>query len=204
MNRTLESFELPNLHRFEIVSGDITKEKVDAIVNAANKYLRHSGGLAAVIVRNGGKTIQAESDTWIKDYGPITHQNPAYTSGGNLPCKYVIHTAGPIWGEGDEEQKLFDTLQGVLRLAEKLKLTSLAIPAISTGIFSFPKDKAAYIIFNSVYDYFDSHNDSKINIVRLTLFDQPTINVFIDIFNTWHNNIVKNYDRNNLETKSKN
>ena len=202
MNKTLESFELPNLHKFEIVSGDITKDEVDAIVNAANKYLKHGGGLAAVIVRNGGKIIQSESDGWIKDHGPITHNSPAYTSSGNLPCKYIIHAAGPIWGEGDEEQKLFDTLQGILRLADKLKLTSLAIPAISTGIFSFPKDKAAFVIYNSIYTYFNKQRDSKINIVRLTLFDQSTINVFIDIFNTWRTNIVKNNDRNNLETKS--
>ena len=202
MNKTLESFELPNLHKFEIVSGDITKDGVDAIVNAANKYLKHGGGLAAVIVRNGGKIIQSESDGWIKDHGPITHHSPAYTSSGNLPCKYIIHAAGPIWGEGDEEQKLYDTLQGILRLADKLNLTSLAIPAISTGIFSFPKDKAAFVIYNSIYTYFNKQRDSKINIVRLTLFDQSTINVFIDIFNTWRTNIVKNNDRNNLETKS--
>ena len=202
MNKILESFELPNAHKLVIVSGDITKENVEAVVNAANKNLMHGGGLAAVIVRNGGKIIQIESDAWIKEHGPITHHDPAYTSGGNLPCKYIIHAAGPIWGEGDEEQKLHDTLQGILKLADKLKLTSLAIPAISTGIFSFPKDKAAYIIYDSIYTYFVNQPDSSINIIRVTLFDQPTINTFMDVFNTWRTNIVRNNDSNNLETKS--
>ena len=192
MGNLLGSIDMPGNHRFEIVSGDITMQKVDAIVNAANKHLKHGGGLAGIIVRNGGSVIQTESDAWIKDHGPITHKIPAFTSSGKLPCKQIIHAAGPIWGEGNEEQKLYDTIQGVLMLADQLGLSSIAIPAISTGIFGFPKDIAAPVIYNSICTYFKDPGGSNISLVRLTLFDQKTIDIFLNRFNTWKNGLNQN------------
>jgi len=192
MGNLLGSIFISGIHRFEIMRGDITIENVDAIVNAANKRLKHGGGLAGIIVRNGGSIIQAESDAWIKDHGPITHTNPAFTSGGKLPCKHIIHAAGPIWGEGNEEVKLNDTIQGVLMLADQLGLSSIAIPAISTGIFGFPKDIAAPVIYNSICAYFKDHGGSNISLVRLTLFDQKTIDVFLNRFITWKNGLDQN------------
>ncbi len=136
----MNSFEqfFPSGQRVEIVTGDLTRQEVDAIVNAANSQLAHGGGVAGVIVRRGGSIIQSESDAWVQRNGPVSHDKPAFTSAGVLPCRYVIHAVGPVWGEGGEEQKLGSAVFGSLELAEKLDLRSIAFPAISTGIFGVP------------------------------------------------------------------
>lgn len=162
---------------------DLTQERVDAIVNAANNRLQHGGGVAGAIVRRGGAQIQAESNAWVRKHGPVTHERPAYTGAGNLPCRYVIHAVGPVWGEGDEDAKLGAAVSGSLRVADELELTSIALPAISTGIFGFPKDRAARVILAAIQDYFASHVDSKLQLVRLVLFDQPTLDAFIGVWN---------------------
>src|SRR6185503_18264920 len=97
---------IPTGQTIQIVQGDITIEEVDAIVNAANEYLQHGGGVARTISRQGGPTIQKESEAWIQEHGRVSHTQPAWTSGGRLPAKYVIHAVGPIWGDGDEDNKL--------------------------------------------------------------------------------------------------
>jgi O-acetyl-ADP-ribose deacetylase len=183
MNTIMVSHTLPNGQTLQLVQGDITIEEVDAIVNAANEYLQHGGGVAWAIVHRGGEVIQEESDEWIRKNGVVSHSHPAWTSGGRLPSKYVIHAVGPVWGDGDEDAKLAAAVTGSLRVADELKCSSIAMPAISTGIFGFPKDRAAGIIFNCVESYFDSKADSSIRVVRLTLFDQPTIDVFLNAWN---------------------
>ena len=162
----------------QIVQGDITIEAVDAIVNAANEYLQHGGGVAWAISKKGGPAIQKESDAWIRQHGLVSHSHPAWTSGGLLPAKYVIHAVGPVWGDGDEDHKLESAITGSLRVADELKCSSIALPAISTGIFGFPKDRAAKIIFSTIQKYFES-NTSSLKVVKLTLFDQVTVDVFI-------------------------
>lgn len=184
MNTILVERTLPSGQTVQIVQGDITIEEVDAIVNAANEHLQHGGGVARTISKKGGAAIQKESDAWIREHGPVTHSQPAWTSGGNLPAKYVIHAVGPVWGDGDEDKKLADAIKGSLRVADELKCASLSIPAISTGIFGFPKDRAAEIMFSTIEDYFEN-NRSAIKVVKLVLFDQPTIDVFLE---SWHNN----------------
>ena len=177
MNAILVEHILSTGQSLQIVQGDITTEEVDAIVNAANEYLQHGGGVAWAIVRRGGDVIQDESDKWIKQRGPVSHAHPAWTSGGSLPAKYIIHAVGPVWGDGDEDKKLADAITGSLRVADELKCLSIAMPAISTGIFGFPKDRAAEIIFKTIVEYF-SKNNSGLKIVRITLFDQTTIDIF--------------------------
>src|SRR2546422_11703553 len=93
-------------HRVAVGQGDLTEEAVDAIVNAANEYLSHGGGVAGAIVRRGGPKIQHESDAWVNAHGPAQHDRPALTGAGRLPCRAVIHAVGPMWGDGDEAQKL--------------------------------------------------------------------------------------------------
>jgi O-acetyl-ADP-ribose deacetylase (regulator of RNase III) len=158
---------------------------LDAIVNAANSQLAHGGGVAGAIVRKGGWVIQEESNAWVKKHGPVTHAEPAFTGPGRLGCRYVIHAVGPVWGDGNEDQKLADAVQGSLRLAERLGLNSIALPAISTGIFGFPKDRAAQVIFDAVRDYFSENSHSKVNLVRLTIIDEPTLNTFQEVFKAW-------------------
>ena len=103
MNTVLMEHVLQTGQTIQIVQGDITIENVDAIVNAANEHLQHGGGVAWAISKKGGPTIQKESDEWIRQHGLVPHSHPAWTSGGLLPAKYVIHAVGPVWGDGDED-----------------------------------------------------------------------------------------------------
>ncbi len=167
-----------NQRRLQLVQGDITAEAVDAIVNAANRYLQHGGGVAGAIVRRGGQVIQEESDQWVREHGIVTHEQPAYTSAGRLPCRYVIHAVGPVWGEGDEDTKLCAAVRGSLRLAEQLGCSSLSMPAISTGIFGFPKERAAPLILQTIADYLENEPPHSLQTVRLTLIDLPTLSAF--------------------------
>ena len=166
----------------QIVQGDITTEEVDAIVNAANEHLQHGGGVAWAIAKKGGSAIQRESDDWIRAKGVVSHSHPAWTSGGLLPAKYVIHAVGPVWGDGDEDAKLAAAATGTLRVADELNCTSIAMPALSTGIFGFPKDRAAGIIFKSINTYFGAKGDSTVKLVRVVLFDDASVPVFLDVW----------------------
>ncbi len=182
MNTILVEKKLSTGQTLQIVQGDITTDEVDAIVNAANDHLQHGGGVAWAIVRRGGDDIQEESDKWIQQHGLVTHSHPAWTSGGALSAKYIIHAVGPVWGDGDEDNKLADAITGSLRVADELKCSSISMPAISTGIFGFPKDRAAEIIFKSIKKYFLNSKDSSLKIVRIVLFDNATIQPFLEIW----------------------
>ncbi len=171
--------ELPQGQKLRIILGDITEADVDAIVNAANAQLKHGGGVAGAIVRRGGPQIQIESDQWVRQNGPVTHELPAITSAGRLRCRYVIHAVGPIWGQGEEDQKLLNTVNGALRLASDHNLTSLALPAISTGIFRFPKERAARLIVDAIMDFYHRNPNSSLKTVDLTLFDEPSVDIFV-------------------------
>ncbi|NIS80592.1 MAG: macro domain-containing protein [Anaerolineales bacterium] len=162
--------------------GDLTEEKVDAIVNAANAHLAHGGGVAGAIVRKGGKQIQVESDAWVRDHGRISHERPAITSAGSLPCDYVIHVVGPKWGEGNEDQKLHAAVTGGLTLAGERGMKSLALPAISTGIFGFPKERAAKIILDAISDFLSAQPQASLQDIRLTLIDEPSVQIFAQEF----------------------
>ena len=180
MNSVLVEKKFPSGQSLQIVQGDITTEEVDAIVNAANEQLAHGGGVAWAISKKGGATIQEESDEWIRKHGPVSHAHPAWTSGGLLPVKYVIHAVGPVWGEtSDDDKNLSDAITGSLQMADELKCTSISMPAISTGIFGFPKDRAAGIIFKVIADYFEANKNSSLKQVRIVLFDQATIDPFL-------------------------
>jgi len=182
MEPTQASYFFSNRQTLEIIQGDLTEQKVDAIVNAANSQLMHSGGVAAAILRKGGEIIQTESDAWVKAHGEVTHAKPAYTHAGRLPCKMVIHAVGPMWGSGDEEAKLTAAIRGSLELAEQLELTSIALPPISTGIFGFPKEKAARVFMQTFQDYFDQKPKSSLNIVRMIIIDTATFQIFLNQF----------------------
>lgn len=182
MNSVLVEKKLSTSQTLQIVQGDITIEEVDAIVNAANEHLAHGGGVAWAISKKGGATIQRESDDWVRKHGPVPHAHPAWTSGGLLPAKYVIHAVGPIWGDGQEDSKLKDAVTGSLNVANELKCASISMPAISTGIFGFPKDLAAEIIFKTIPAFFEKNPNSSVKLIRIVLFDQPTIDVFLTIW----------------------
>lgn len=184
MSQPLREHRLSTTTLLQLVQGDLTREAVDAIVNAANAGLQHGGGVAGAIVRAGGASIQHESDAWVRAHGPVSHARPAYTRAGELPCRYVIHAVGPVWGEGDEDARLEAAIQGSLHLADQLEIRSLAFPAISTGIFGFPKDRAARVILAAIRAYFEHSPGSKLELVRLTLFDLPTVQAFLKSWDT--------------------
>jgi O-acetyl-ADP-ribose deacetylase (regulator of RNase III) len=186
MSTRLKNIRFSSGQAFTLARGDLTQEKVDAIVNAANERLLHGGGIAALIVNRGGKVIQAESNTWVREHGLVSHEAPAYTSAGDLPCRYVIHAVGPVWGSGDEDNKLAAAITGSLRRAEELQLVSIAFPAISTGIFGFPKERAAQVICQTVHDYFEDQPESGVEDVRMVVYDQSTTDLFIKIWDEFH------------------
>lgn len=165
-----------------LIHGDLTEARVDAIVNAANAQLVHGGGVAGSIVRKGGEEIQTESDAWVREHGPVAHNRPAITGAGSLPCRYVIHAVGPVWGEGDEDAKLRAAVIGAHAVANERGLASLALPAISTGIFGFPKERGARVILDGIVDFFQQHPESSLREVCVTLIDEPSVKVFADEF----------------------
>lgn len=178
MNRVIRQHRLSSGQVIQIVQGDITEEKTDAIVNAANLYLQHGGGVAGAISLKGGPVIQSESDDWIASHGPVTHSSPAITYAGKLPCRFIIHAVGPIWGEGEEDDKLGEAVCGSLHQADHLDLSSISFPAISTGIFGFPVERAAEVILRTIGDYFQHHPDSCLQRIRMVLFDAKTLQAF--------------------------
>jgi O-acetyl-ADP-ribose deacetylase (regulator of RNase III) len=171
-------YQFASGQHLEICQGDITREKTDVIVNAANSHLIHGGGVAAAIARRGGEVIDRESREWVRINGHVTHAKPAVTSGGNLACKYVIHAVGPVWGDGDEGTKLNEAIIGSLTTAEGLKARSIAFPAISTGIYGFPVDRAAEIFMRTFKEYFSNHPKSITETVKIILFEDLTVNAF--------------------------
>jgi O-acetyl-ADP-ribose deacetylase (regulator of RNase III) len=185
MSKVLSWVSLESDRKLEIVAGDLTEEQVDVIVNAANQWLEHGAGVARIIVQRGGESIQSESYKWVSNHGHITHEHPAYTNAGGLPCRYVIHAVGPVWGEGQEYEKLQITILGVLNLASLLGVKTLAIPPISTGIYGFPKERAASVFFETIHEFWMKNPESTLRCVRLTIIDEPTVAAFLNAFNDW-------------------
>jgi len=182
MNKIEQEITFNSGQILQLVLGDITLEKTDAIVNAANRYLQHGAGVAGAIVQRGGPAIQKESNAWVEAHGEVMAAFPAVTSGGKLPARYVIHAVGPVWGEGDEERKLAEAVAGSLRAAQDRKLESISIPAISTGIFGFPRRLAAQVILTSIRDYLEKNPGSP-RLVKVVIFDEGMIKTFAK---AWH------------------
>lgn len=157
-----------------LVSEDLTERDVDAIVNAANSRLQHGGGVAGAIVRKGGRTIQEESDR----IGHVPVGGAAITTGGKLKARYVIHAVGPRMGEGDEDRKLKSAINSVLNLASEERLKSISVPAISAGIFGFPKDRCAKILVGETVAFLKNKPDNPLELVEFCIFDQEAFGFF--------------------------
>lgn len=157
-----------------LAKGDITERNVDAIVNAANSHLQHGGGVAGTIVRKGGQIIQEESDR----IGFTPTGTAIVTNAGRLPCKFVIHAVGPRMGEGDEDNKLKNAVLSALKTASEKQLKSISMPAISSGIFGFPKDRCAEILVNESLNYLKSSPQCSLETIEFCIFDDDTMKWF--------------------------
>lgn len=161
-----------------LVQGDITERAVDAIVNAANAHLQHGGGVAGVIVRKGGMIIQEESDRI--GFTPVG--TAVITGAGRLPAKFVIHAVGPRMGEGDEDSKLRNAVLSALLLADEKNLKSISIPAISAGIFGFPKNRCAHILVEQAASFLKEHVSGSLDMVEFCIYDDVTLGHFTKEF----------------------
>jgi O-acetyl-ADP-ribose deacetylase len=163
-----------------LVQGDITERAVDAIVNAANSFLQHGGGVAGTIVRKGGQIIQEESDR----IGHVPVGSAAITTAGRLPSKYIIHAVGPRMGEGDEDNKLKSAVSSSLQIAAEKGLKSVSMPAISSGIFGFPKERCARILVTETADYLRKNQGCSLEVVEFCVYDDEMAHYFRNEFNT--------------------
>ena len=149
-----------------LIQGDITTQKVDAIVNAANSELHHGGGVAAAIDRAAGEEIQGESAS--HPYVPTGQVG--VTTAGNLKAKVIIHAVGPVWRGGNygEEDLLASAVENSITVADEQKMKSIAFPAISTDIFGYPLEEAAKIILMTILQTLNK--TPSISEVRVVLF----------------------------------
>lgn len=148
------------MNKIELIKGDITKLNVDAIVNAANSSLMGGGGVDGAIHRAGGPAILEECKKIVAMQGDCKTGEAVITTGGDLPAKYVIHTVGPIWhgGKKNEAELLASCYKNCLKLAVENKLSSIAFPNISTGVYGYPKKEAAEVATNTVTEFLQQND----------------------------------------------
>jgi len=166
------------LQTIEIIQGDITKQKVDAIVNAANSSLMGGGGVDGAIHRSGGPAILEECRKIIARQGICPTGGAVITTGGNLPARFVIHTVGPVWAGGNrnEPEKLANCYRNSLTLAVEKNLRTIAFPNISTGIYGYPKELAAQVAMSTTLEFLKT--DSLIIKVHFVCFDEENFNLY--------------------------
>jgi len=157
-----------------LMRGDITTLSCDAIVNAANSALQLGAGVAGAIRAQGGPEIQEECDR----IGRCPVGSAVLTGAGELPCRYVIHAVGPRLGEGDEESKLRGAASAALSCAREKGLRSIALPAISTGIFGFPLEQAAGVLLQAAIDHL--RGETSLDEIIFCLFSDRDYEVFAE------------------------
>jgi len=159
----------------KLYQGDITELDTEAIVNAANASLIMGGGVAGAIRRKGGPSIQEECNR----IGGTSVGEAVITGAGDLKAKYVIHAVGPRYGEGNEDEKLKNATLNALKRAQEKRMRSIALPAISTGIFGFPLERAAKIMVEMVKDFLIT--PSSLKLIIFALFDKQAYDTFAKV-----------------------
>jgi len=162
-----------------VITGDLTRQDVDAIVNAANEHLAHGGGVAAAIVQAGGSSVQRESAAWVREHGPVAPGHTAVTTAGVLPARHVIHVVGPRYRAGrDNEGMLRTAVEAALDAALEHGDHSIAFPAISAGIFGYPRTEATRVLADAVVTWVSAH-PGVLDEVRLVGYDDATAADFV-------------------------
>ncbi|XP_060054251.1 protein mono-ADP-ribosyltransferase PARP9 isoform X2 [Erinaceus europaeus] len=161
---------------------DLTRHAVDVVVNAANEDLEHAGGLALALVKAGGIEIQEESRRFISQNGRVIAGNIALTKAGKLPCKSIIHAVGPCWTESDRQtciNLLYTVTKNILLYATNSHIESIAIPAVSSGVFRFPLNLCTDIIVGTIRTHFQQYSQtSNLKEIHLVSNEDPTVNAF--------------------------
>lgn len=167
-----------NQATISIIQGDITRQTTDAIVNAANSTLMGGGGVDGAIHRAGGSAILEECIQIVAKQGHLPTGKAVITTAGNMKAKYVIHTVGPIWrgGTQNEPELLASAYRESLKLAAANKLTNVSFPSISTGAYGYPVEKAALIALKEVVDFLQKA--TSIKDVVFVLFDARTLDAY--------------------------
>lgn len=169
--------------RIEVVQGDITKLKVDAIVNAANSSLLGGGGVDGAIHRAAGPKLLQECKEIVKNIGNCPTGEAVITSAGNMPAKFIIHAVGPVYRDGkqNEPELLTKAYWNSLRLAVENNIKTIAFPNISTGIYRYPKEDAAEIAVNTVIKFLK--NNVPIEKVIFVCFDYENFKLYNEFLN---------------------
>ncbi|MDJ0925652.1 MAG: macro domain-containing protein [Acidimicrobiia bacterium] len=154
-----------------VVEGDVTRQQVEAVVNTANENLQHKEGVATAVVRTGGRVIQEESDTWIREHGPLTAGEAAVTTGGMLHASHIVHAVGPYHDQENSADLLGQTAQAALAAAAAHGINTIAMPAISTGRRGFPVDEAAAVMVDAIRHWL-TENPETFTEVRLVGFGE--------------------------------
>ena len=164
----------------ELAQGDITRERTDAIVNAANSSLMGGGGVDGAIHRAGGPGILRDCEDWVAAHGRLPSGGAMVTGGGKLAVRYVIHAVGPHYRDGqhDEPATLASAYQESMQRAQELKLESVSFPSISTGIYGYPVAEAARIALETVRQALA--RGQHVRTVRFVLFDQKTFDAYAE------------------------
>jgi O-acetyl-ADP-ribose deacetylase (regulator of RNase III) len=177
----MSRLKLFNNVMLEVIQGDITKIQVDAIVNAANTSLLGGGGVDGAIHRTGGKAILEECQKIRSKQGGCKVGEAVITTAGKLPAKFVIHTVGPVWnnGKNDEASLLSSAYFNSLKLALDNQVQSISFPNISTGIYKFPKEKAAKIAIQTVSDFLTTTD--KIERIIFVCYDDENYKIYSEL-----------------------
>ena len=167
--------------KIEVIRADITELAADAIVNAANSSLLGGGGVDGAIHRKGGRAILDDCLRIREKQGGCPTGEAVYTTAGNLPSRYVIHTVGPVWqgGAGNEDELLAKCYLNSLKIAEELDVKTIAFPNISTGVYGFPKRRAAEIAVKTINQYLIT--STQIEKVIFVCFDRENFDIYNEL-----------------------
>lgn len=165
-------------HSVVVVVGDLTAQRVGAVVNAANEQLSHGGGVAAALAKAGGREVQAESDEWVARHGQVGPGQAAVTTAGRMPAEHLVHVVGPRYrADQDNEGLLRQAVTAALDAARDAGAGSVAMPMLSAGVFGYPPQEAGAVIADEAARWL-THSPGNLSEVRLVALDQQAAGHF--------------------------